>query len=202
MRIKKIYEDRYVCCLYEDDFDFYGIDLKEFKYNTLESEELFNDIINKINEIISDDESYLMVSEFDKKECVFEMIPFSDLLMVIVSNEGAETKNNLDDFELLDSYEELHQNKIMYKFKNLDNVINLARIVKGNFEFCNSLYLYNDELYLGILALEDEIFDNGFIRLMADYSDEKVNYDFMIPRIHSKGKILIKKNALQMLQDT
>ena len=155
MRIKKIYEDRYVCCLYEDDFDFYGIDLKEFKYNTLESEELFNDIINKIN-----------------------------------------------DFELLDYYEELHQNKIMYKFKNLDNVINLARIVKGNFEFCNSLYLYNDELYLGILALEDEIFDNGFIRLMADYSDEKVNYDFMIPRIHSKGKILIKKNALQMLQDT
>ncbi|WP_062356257.1 adaptor protein MecA [Bacillus kwashiorkori] len=97
-----------------------------------------------------------------------------------------------DYFDL--SYEQEYERKILYKFSNIEDIIQLATRLRS-YHLTGDLYCFKEAYYLLMKVQEERLASIVYI-IFSDYGEESL---LSIPYLQEYGDLLIENNALQKL---
>lgn len=200
MKIEKISDNKLKIVLTKQDLIDKHIDIKNLNPNSMESQNLFFDLLQEI-------ESY---HDFDLED--------SQILLEGVSTTNGSmiltiTKRN-DDFietkkapKLIVKKKRRNTNlantEFIYKFDNLDNFIDFSSSIKTlPKKYINTLYKLKENYYLTlkIANIKEDSYKNVFLQL-SDYAETMpyINYK---NKLTEYGEIIIKNSAIQKINNS
>lgn len=200
MKIEKINDNKLKIVLTKQDLIDKHIDIKNLNPNSMESQNLFFDLLQEI-------ESY---HDFDLED--------SQILLEGVSTTNGSmiltiTKRN-DDFietkkapKLIVKKKRRNTNlantEFIYKFDNLDNFIDFSSSIKTlPKKYINTLYKLKENYYLTlkIANIKEDSYKNVFLQL-SDYAETMpyINYK---NKLTEYGEIIIKNSAIQKINNS
>jgi len=200
MKIEKISDNKLKIVLTKQDLIDKHIDIKNLNPNSMESQNLFFDLLQEI-------ESY---HDFDLED--------SQILLEGVSTTNGSmiltiTKRN-DDFietkktpKLIVKKKKENTNlantEFIYKFDNLDNFIDFSSSIKAlPKRYINTLYKLKENYYLTlkIANIKEDSYKNVFLQL-SDYAETMpyINYK---NKLTEYGEIIIKNSAIQKINNS
>jgi len=200
MKIEKISDNKLKIVLTKQDLIDKHIDIKNLNPNSMESQNLFFDLLQEI-------ESY---HDFDLED--------SQILLEGVSTTNGSmiltiTKRN-DDFietkktpKLIVKKKKENTNlantEFIYKFDNLDNFIDFSSSIRTlPKRYINTLYKLKENYYLTlkIANIKEDSYKNVFLQL-SDYAETMpyINYK---NKLTEYGEIIIKNSAIQKINNS
>jgi len=200
MKIEKINDNKLKIVLTKQDLIDKHIDIKNLNPNSMESQNLFFDLLQEI-------ESY---HDFDLED--------SQILLEGVSTANGSmiltiTKRNDDFIETKKSPKlivkkkkentNLANTEFIYKFDNLDTFIDFSSSIKTlPKRYINTLYKLKENYYLTlkIANIKEDSYKNVFLQL-SDYA-ETMPYNNYKEKLTEYGEIIIKNSAIQKINNS
>lgn len=205
MKIEKISDNKLKVVLSKQDLIDKDIDIRNLKPNSMESQDLFFDILQEIefyygfdmggSQILVEGVSTSnggMILTVTKTNSVHEGIP--------PIHRPHSTKKPSAKLKAKKKTTNQVPKDLIYKFDSFDNFIEFAyRLRKLPIKYENSLYEYNQEYYLSLsCTLEDTPTYKQLLFAISDYAVFTPNIS-MKNRLSEYGTLLIKKNAIQKI---
>ncbi|MCT4544977.1 MAG: adaptor protein MecA [Vallitalea sp.] len=217
MKLEKISNVQIRCTLNKTDLINRQIKISELAYGTEKTQELFKDMMAQA----SDEFGF----EADNVPLMIEAIPLSkDSIMLIITKVdnpdeldeklSSIPQQNIRNFKKKevventnkDTTENINSNlkQIIYSFKSLDQVIQVAHITNCLYNGINSLYKdeLNNEYYLVINKSEDST--QAFVGLngyLSEYGKKIISSNIMETFYQEHYDIIIKDKAIQILSN-
>ena len=210
MKLERLSENQIRCTLYKSDLADKELHLTELAYGTDKAKELFRELMQQ------DSDGGLGLADEADGESIVEDNPVNGLLKAIgglaedlsglMSGKGvkpAQTNPSASDrrTEIPQAVEQPEIFRI-YAFKNLDQVILSAKLVKGIYDSENSLYKNPRDSRFYLYMTKDKNTDNEFVKtcnLLGEYSN-RVRATYATPsHMREHYKLIIDANALQTL---
>lgn len=199
MKIEKITENKIRITLNLDDLKEKNIDFHSFMSNSIESQDIFMDILKEAEEKVGfKTEDYKILLELlATKDGNFifnitRIIPDSDALKKVKINTKRKSIK-------------IDKKLAVYKFNSFDDFCNFASILhNSNFNFIikkikkSKLYLYNNCYYLSLNnILADLTLLKSFCSLISEFGIYITNSDLFEKKLSEYGKVIIKSNAIE-----
>lgn len=204
MKIEKIAENKIKFTLTSDDLEERHIDFLSLRQNTPEAQDLFWDMLHEAEQLYG----------FTTSNCQLFVEAMSVLggnFVVTVTRVADD-----DDFESINKYIKSKLKKsdikpkkkslkksnipIIYHFENIDNIINLSKVLSYHYDNKNTLYKYKGQYYLVFsnlyLTSDDK---NSLFAHLNEYGSKVENEAFIEGAINEYGEVIINKNALKVL---
>ena len=218
MKIEKVNENQIRCTLSKKDLADRQIKLSELAYGSEKAKGLFRDMIEQAN--------YEFGFEADDIPLMIEAIPLSGeniILQITKVEYPEELDTRFSKFSEMEEEEEevtgessilpeLQGEKLdvlsnltkLFEFKNLEQVERLAQVLGGFYEGENDLY--KDELKnrLYLLVQKSSHTPEEFNKVCNVISEYAVHRKYVPAKeafLKEHGKILVKGNALQILEN-
>lgn len=205
MKFEKINENQMRVILSIQDLEDNDISLHDFMSNTLESQDLFFDMLEEAEEKIG----------FKTKNCQvrIEALAMTDDNFVLTitkvkpdisKKRSHNTKNKPKPIAKRKS-NNLEQTCLIYKFSSFDDYCYFIEfLVKNNlvssFKVAEKIYLYsyNNSFYLTLCNLNTE-YENisKFYTVITEFGSYVTNPDIFIHRLNESGTLFIKNNAFK-----
>lgn len=199
MRIEKLTENKIRFILNIDDLKEKNIDFHSFMSNSIESQDLFLDMLDQAEvEVGFKTENYKLM---------IEAIATSDgnfiLTVTRLSDENARKKNNKKDFKA--KRKNIVPNKLLsvYKFNTFDDFCEFCTYIADILPFSykkiknSSLYLYNDSYYLVLNNMRITISDfKVFCNAITEFGTFVNNPILFERKIREYGKTIINEHAI------
>lgn len=195
MQIEKLNENKIKITLNLEDLQEKNIDLHSFMSNSIESQDLFYDMLDKAEkEIGFKTKNHKLIIEAlaipDGKFIltITRLAPEEDKKKIKVKRKNIDLKNNLTiySFNTFDEYLELCN----YIFQSFDNT--LTNKLKHS-----SLYQYNSKYYLCLKLNSANLSDLKSIHCsIIEFGSHISNSDLFERKLVEYGKIILKTNAI------
>jgi len=217
MKIEKVNENQIRCTLSKKDLADRQIKLSELAYGSEKAKGLFRDMIEQAN--------YEFGFEADDIPLMIEAIPLSGeniILQITKVEDPEELDTRFSKFSEADEEEEeitgessilpeLQDEKLdvisnltkMFEFKNLEQIERLAQILGGFYEGENDLYKDERKACLYLLVQKSSHTPEEFNKVCNVISEYAVHKKYTPAKeafLKEHGKLLVKGNALQMLE--
>ena len=189
MKIEKLSDNKIKITLDVNDLKTRNIDAKSFIYNSPESQDLFWDVMQEAESRygFSVEESMVYVEAHVNNNGLFTLI-----VTKTAPSQNApigKQKKTAPSFKLRRKESNLSLNNSIFKFNNLESLIDYAKIAK-NYELGgNALYSYNNSYYLYA-----ETMPNYSI---LEFANKENNFNLIKSRINEYGKVLYTADALK-----
>lgn len=203
MKIEKLTENKIRIILKKEDFKDKSLDVKELLLTTLESQNLFLEILNKAKKEVNFDTDghKLLIEAFFQNEDVF----IFTITKYIENNKTLKSTSK----KLLIAKKKNHiinNSCLIYEFNSFDDFCELCDyinknnniVLKGLFK-TSILYIYNNTYYLVIDEVNMShkslnIFHSSLLEFSTPITSTK-NYKF---KLGEHGKVIIKNNAINI----
>ena len=203
MKVEKINENKIKITLTFEELENRQISLGDIEKNSSVAKNLFIDLIEESNlyeDFIIDDSQLFIEACSDNNNLFIVTITKVDDLpelkkyALIENKEKSKKKNKIIFDYKVDSN--------IYKFSNIDNLLNLCTIAKSEKLFFgkNSLYQYKDSYFLifNKTSIKNKKFLKTFV-FLSEYCNEYYSYDIFETSLKEKSKLIIENNAMQKL---
>lgn len=217
MKIEKVNENQIRCTLSKKDLADRQIKLSELAYGSEKAKGLFRDMIEQAN--------YEFGFEADDIPLMIEAIPLSgeNIILQITkveypeeldtrfskfSEEAEEEEEIFRESSILPEFQSEKADEItnltkIFEFKNLEEIERLSRVLAGFYEGENDLYKDETKKCLILLVgkgnhtLEEF---NKVCNVISEYAIHRKYTSAKEAFLKEHGKLLVKGNALQMLE--
>ena len=187
MRMEKINEHQIRCTLTAQDLSARRLTLRDLKYGSSETMDLFRDIVNKVSAEFSFNSEQLPL--------MIEAVPLPEdsLLLIISAIEDAEeldahfaqfaastqdinpdTENGQETFYEPERAERIHIEVCLVRFSAIDEVIDFAKKLGSSFHGESELYLASGHTYYLALLKPDTMDAKAFLAFLnsiMEYGD-------------------------------
>lgn len=217
MKIEKVNENQIRCTLSKKDLAERQIKLSELAYGSEKAKGLFRDMIEQAN--------YEFGFEADDIPLMIEAIPLSgdNIILQITkveypeeldtrfskfSEAGEEEDEISNESSILPEFQTEKADEItnltkMFEFKTLEQVERLAQVLSGFYEGTNDLYKEEAKNRFFLLVQKSSHSPEEFNKVcnvMAEYAIHRKYQPAKEAFLKEHGKLLIKGNALQVLE--
>ena len=217
MKIEKVNENQIRCTLSKKDLAERQIKLSELAYGSEKAKGLFRDMIEQAN--------YEFGFEADDMPLMIEAIPLSgdNIILQITkveypeeldtrfskfSEADEEEENTLNESSILPEFQNEKADEItnltkMFEFRTLEQVERLAKILAGFYEGTNDLYKDEGKNKFLLLVQKGDHTPEEFNKVCNVMSEYAVHRKYMPAKeafLKEHGKLLVKGNALQILE--
>lgn len=200
MKIEKLNEDKIRITLNLEDLKDKDIDFHSFMSNSIESQELFLDMLDKAEEEVG------FVT--DDYKIMIEAIAMSNgnfILTVTRIVPEKENKKRNSKVHIKRKCPTLNSKKTIYSFASFDDFCNfcsnLTNSVLENLNLISKnqlLYLYNNKYYLVLDCLSDNMQNlNSFANFISEFGHFINSSELFERKLLEYGKIIIEKNAIE-----
>ena len=204
MKIEKIDENKVRITLTIDELTHRQITLKDIEQDSNRAQDLFIDLLEEteLNEDFLMDDSQLFVEASSDNENLFVVtITKIDYMPEITKYTPKKTTRKKKKTSA-NSQTEYTVASTIYKFKNIDTVLELASKLKTEKAFMgtNSLYKYEDSYFVVFsnTSIKNAKFIKTFV-ILSEYAQQYYATDMYKTLIQEKCKLIIEKKALQTL---
>ena len=163
----------------------------------------FNDMLNPIGLIVTNDDLLVVEIKFKHTEKSDEKPNFLDFLKDLVDNlldENEEDLNNLESHSVEFYESENDDLSALLALKSLDEAILFAHKVNTLLIPCSTLYKYKDTFYLYMnFNCSDDSMLEGLYRIMLEYSYNDASM-YALDYLVEHAKCIIDINAIDSLQ--
>ncbi len=189
MKIEKLSDNKIKITLDVNDLKTRNIDAKSFIYNSPESQDLFWDVMQEAETRygFSVEESMVYVEAHVNNNGLFTLIVTKTAPSQ--SAPVAKQKKSNINFKLRRKETNPSLNNSIFKFNNLESLIDYAKIAKDYELGGNALYSYNNSYYLYAEAMPNNS--------ILEYANKENNFNLIKSKINEYGKILYSVDALQ-----
>ncbi|MBQ8518862.1 MAG: adaptor protein MecA [Agathobacter sp.] len=217
MKIEKVNDNQIRCTLSKKDLADRQIKLSELAYGSEKAKGLFRDMIEQAN--------YEFGFEADDIPLMIEAIPLSGeniILQITKVEYPEELDTRFSKFSEADEEEEeitgessilpeLQGEKLdvisnltkLFEFKNLEQLERLAQVLGGFYEGKNDLYKDERKSRLYLLVQKSSHTPEEFNKVCNVISEYAIHRKYVPAKeafLKEHGKLLVKGNALQMLE--
>lgn len=216
MKIEKVNDNQIRCTLSKKDLAERQIKLSELAYGSEKAKGLFRDMIEQAN--------YEFGFEADDIPLMIEAIPLSgeNIILQITKveypeeldtrfskfSEAEEEEDSLNESSTLSDFQNEKADEItnltkMFEFRNLDQIERLAQVVAGFYDGENDLYKDENKNCLFLLVQKSNHTPGEFNKVCNVISEYAIHRKYVPAKeafLKEHGKLLIKGNALQMLE--
>lgn len=200
MKIEKLTENKIRIILNLEDLKENNIDVQSFMSNSIESQNLFINILDKAEHEVG----------FSTKDCkiLIEALASSDGHFVFTITKysfNSESKNKKKKLIIKKKCDNLNSENAIYRFETFEEFINYCSYInnKNNIKLTKlstniSLYVYNNKYYLVINNINLS-FPNlkGFYASLSEFGKSLNNSNNMESKLLEHGKLIIKNNAIK-----
>lgn len=159
MQIEKVNNNKLKVILSANDLEENNIDLNTFMANSLESQELFLDILD-----VAEEQFNFYV---DNSKLVVEAVSLANNIFIFTITKLAEHKN-------------LGSQNYIYCFDNFDQIASIFSLISNQTSF--NIYTYKDKFYLII----DK--DNTLNTILEEFSNSKISSSYLENVLIEHGK--------------
>lgn len=217
MKIEKVNDNQIRCTLSKKDLAERQIKLSELAYGSEKAKGLFRDMIEQAN--------YEFGFEADDIPLMIEAIPLSgeNIILQITkveypeeldtrfskfSEAEEEEEESLGESSILPEFQDEKADDItnltkMYEFRNLDQLERLSQVLAGFYEGENDLYKDENKNRLYLLVQKSSHTPEEFNKVCNIISEYAIHRKYVPAKeafLKEHGKLLVKGNALQMLE--
>lgn len=205
MKFEKLNENKIRITLSLKDLQEKDIDFHDFMSNSLETQDLFLDMLEEAEEKVGfNTKNYrvkieaLAMTDMDFIITVTRIIPDSEKLR---SNVAVPKKK----FKACRRKTESKTNKAVYKFSSFDDYCTFIQFLSQNHPTDAiyvasdiSVYLYQNYYYLVLSDINlDNIHITKFYSSITEFATYINNSELFISKLHECGKLVIKNNAIK-----
>ena len=201
MKIEKVTENKIRIILKKEDFKDKSIDLKKFILNTPESQNLFLEILNRVEKEVNfntNGHKLLIETYFEGDDiCIFTITKYIESSI----NNKEKTKRSLTPKRKTQSY---NSTSLIYQFYEFEDFCNFCNFIyknhnielKGLFK-TSLLYYYNSTYYLVIEGINiSHKSMSPFLSSLLEFSSLlKYNKNFKF-KLKEHGKLFVRNNAI------
>ncbi len=201
MKIEKLNEDKIRITLNLDDLKEKDIDFHTFMSNSIESQEIFLDMLNEAEEKVG------FVT--DDYRVMIEALAMSDGNFILtVTRLTPPEKEKTSTYKrkkvnIKRKSPNINKNKTIYCFKNFDNFCEFCTCLnnigyKSGIAKTIKLYEYNDAYYLVLTNIDSNSqFTKSFCSLITEFAQFVNNSSLFECKLIEYGKLIMKNNALK-----
>ncbi len=189
MKIEKINDNKIKITLDINDLKTRNIDVKSFIHNSPESQDLFWDVMQEAENKygFSVEESMVYVEAHANENGLFTLIVTKTAQTP--DNTFARARKNGFNFKLkrkTNSY--LTPEHSIFKFKDVESLVNFTNIANKDVIGFNTLYEYNNSYYL--------VVDKASDYSIFEYASKEPNYNLTKSKLCEYGKVLYENDAI------
>ena len=203
MKIEKIDENKVKITLTLDELSQRQISLKDIEQDSNTAQDLFLDLLEEsdLQEDFLMDDSQLFVEASSDNENLFivtitKIDYMPELAKYAIPKKKTRRKNSNK------SAHEYTVASCIYKFNNLDKILDLSSKLKTEKAFMgtNSLYKYEDSYFIVFSpsSIKNAKFIKTFV-ILSEYCQQYYAADMYKTLVQEKSKLIIEKKALQTL---
>lgn len=203
MKIEKIDENKVKITLTLDELSQRQISLKDIEQDSNTAQDLFLDLLEEsdLQEDFLMDDSQLFVEASSDNENLF-IVTITKIGYMPELAKYAPTKKKTRRKNSNKSAHEYTVASCIYKFSNLDRILDLSYKLKleKTFMGTNSLYKYEDSYFIVFSpsSIKNAKFIKTFV-ILSEYCEQYYAADMYKTLVQEKSKLIIEKKALQML---
>ena len=204
MKIEKIDENKVRITLTIDELSQRQISLKDIEQDSNRAQDLFLDLLEEsdLQEDFLMDDSQLFVEASSDNENLFIVTITKIDYMPEIARYTPKKKSSRKKKNANSSPTEYTVASTIYKFSNLDRVLELVSKLKLEKAFMgtNSLYKYDDSYFLVFsnTSIKNAKFIKTFV-ILSEYAEQYYAADMYKTLIKEKSKLIIDKKAIQNL---
>lgn len=203
MKIEKIDENKVKITLTLDELSQRQISLKDIEQDSNTAQDLFLDLLEESDlqeDFLMDDSQLFVEASSDNENLFIVTITKIDYMPELAKYGSARKKAKRKNSNK--SVNEYTVASCIYKFNNLDKVLDLTSKLKLEKAFMgtNSLYKYEDSYFL--VFSNSSIKNTKFIKtfvILSEYCEQYYAADMYKTLVQEKSKLIIEKKALQTL---
>ena len=203
MKIEKIDENKVKITLTLDELSQRQISLKDIEQDSNTAQDLFLDLLEEsdLQEDFLMDDSQLFVEASSDNENLF-IVTITKIDYMPELAKYATTKKKARRKTSNKSSSEYTVASCIYKFNNLDKLLDLSSKLKIEKAFMgtNSLYKYEDSYFIVFSpsSIKNAKFIKTFV-ILSEYCEQYYAADMYKTLVQEKSKLIIEKKALQTL---
>lgn len=203
MKIEKIDENKVKITLTLDELSQRQISLKDIEQDSNTAQDLFLDLLEEsdLQEDFLMDDSQLFVEASSDNENLF-IVTITKIDYMPELAKYANTKKKTRRKNSNKPVSEYTVASCIYKFNNLDRILDLSSKLKleKSFMGINSLYKYEDSYFIVFSpsSIKNAKFIKTFV-ILSEYCDQYYAADMYKTLVQEKSKLIIEKKALQTL---
>ncbi|MFA9556117.1 genetic competence negative regulator [Evansella sp. AB-rgal1] len=191
MRLERLASDKIKIFLTFDDLKERGITKDEIWMDVPKIHDLFRDMITEASDELGFDAEGPVIVE------VFALPSQGMVVIVTITDEAEETFD--DSFIELQITLDVNDN-LLFKFEDIEDVIQLAKQLTTLGISSGKLYHYEDSYYLQFNEIDAiSIGVESFISIVVEYGDTATVTTY---RLEEYGKTIIQKHAIQQLNNS
>lgn len=197
MKIERINDNKLKIVLTKQDLIDKNIDIHTLNPNSIESQDLFFDILQEIE--------FHYGFDMGNSQILLEGVSTSNGGMILtVTKNPAHTHESMKSMPKLKARKKQTSDNtkdLVYMFEDFDNLLEFAsRLKKHTIKYQNSLYEYNGNYYLVLSCNNDnqEIYKN-LLFIISDYATF-ISNNFIKNKLVEYGNVIIEKNAINQLK--
>lgn len=194
MRVERLSQDKVRIFLTFDDLSERGIHKDDMWRDIPKVHELFNEMMDQAYSEVGFEVSGPVAVE------VFAL-PAQGMVVIVTKGKVQEDQDNTDSndeddiFELEVTLEE--SDFVIYRFKDLEYLIQAAKSIHPYLDEGGTLYYYQDQYYLFLNPLDmDEHLYSNLISILSEYGEASTTTPYVL---HDYGKLIIDNDAVTTL---
>lgn len=200
MKIERINDNKLKIVLSKQDLIDKNIDIHTLNPNSIESQDLFFDILQEIE--------FYYGFDMGNSQVLLEGVSTSSGGMILtVTKNSATPKHNHTNTKIKPKIKATKKNNtlemkdLIYKFDDFDNICEFINRIKNiRITYENSLYEYNQNYYLVLSCSEnDEKIYKKLLFVLSDYATFASNVSIK-NKLNEYGNMIIEKNAINQLK--
>ena len=203
MKIEKIDENKVKITLTLDELSQRQISLKDIEQDSNTAQDLFLDLLEESDlqeDFLMDDSQLFVEASSDNENLFIVTITKIDYMPELAKYAGAKKKTKRKNSNK--SINEYTVASCIYKFNNLDKILDLSSKLKLEKVFMgtNSLYKYEDSYFIvfSSSSIKNAKFIKTFV-ILSEYCEQYYAADMYKTLVEEKSKLIIEKKALQKL---
>jgi adapter protein MecA 1/2 len=216
MKFERIDDNRITIILSNDDLEAHNIDIRNFKSNSVAYQQLFWDMMEHAQEELGFDvtDSQLLVETSPDSNGNFIITitksrnsknPFEEIDKLIAGRIGTMIENATNTAIGYDfSSNEGDSNDVLpyelIKFRNIDNLIDLAKLNESFSTLTSVLYKHNKDYFLLIKRNKrNSKLISKFLNYVTEFNGDIIEPFIILPILEERGTTVIKAKAIKTL---
>lgn len=201
MKIERINDDKLKIVLTKQDLIDKDIDIHTLNPNSIESQDLFFDILQELE--------FYYGFDMGNSQVLLEGISTSNggMILTVTRNSGNKHSHTHEKSKQVPKLKATKKEstkdikELIYKFESFDSILDFVyRLKRMNIKYINSLYEYNEKYYLVISCTSDhqETYKK-LLFILSDYATFTTNASIK-NKLCEHGSLIIQNNAIQTLK--
>jgi len=205
LKIEKIDENKVKITLTLDELSQRQISLKDIEQDSNTAQDLFLDLLEESDlqeDFLMDDSQLFVEASSDNENLFIVTITKIDYMPELAKYATTKKKTRKKTSSKTNAVSEYTVASCIYKFSNLDKILDLSSKLKleKSFMGTNSLYKYEDSYFIVFSpsSIKNAKFIKTFV-ILSEYCDQYYAADMYKTLVKEKSKLIIEKKALQTL---